>query len=86
MKKSLADFTEAIQINPSPIAYVMRGDAYGEKGEWDKAIADFNNAINRGLNHAEIYNSRGLAYGKKGDKAKAEADFVQASLQGPHYC
>ena len=44
------------------------------KGEYDKAVADFTEAIRLNPKYALAYLFRSTAYEKKGDKAKAEAD------------
>jgi tetratricopeptide (TPR) repeat protein len=46
-------------------AYNNRGIAYGEKGEYDRAIADYNRAIQLDPKLAFAYNNRGNAYNHK---------------------
>ena len=43
-------------------AYYNRGIAYGDKGEYDKAIEDYSKAIELNPEYAEAYNNRGNAY------------------------
>ncbi len=43
-------------------AYIIRGLAYGGKGEFDTAIEDYNKAIKLNPEYAGAYNNRGLAY------------------------
>jgi len=64
------------------MAYHERGVAYGQRREYDKAIADCTEAIRLDPASAVTYYVRGLAYEKKGDKAKAEADFAKAKKLG----
>ena len=55
-----------------------RGLAYQNKGDNDKAVVEFTEAIRLAPDSAEAFQKRGLAYEKKGEKAKAEADFAEA--------
>ena len=72
-----------IRINPDYAkAYDSRGVAYGLKGEYDKAIADYTAAIRINPDFAYAYNNRGLAYEELGEKAKAATDFAKAKELG----
>jgi len=53
-----------------------------KKGDPDKAIADYTEAIRLNPKYATAYYGRGYAYGQKGETAKAEADFAQAKKLG----
>ena len=44
------------------INYLNRGWAYSGKGDYDRAIADYNQAMGLHPNYALAYNNRGLAY------------------------
>ena len=72
--------TQAIRMNPNDSnAYYYRGLAYGKKGNYDEAIADFTKAITidpplaSKINpaFALAYVSRGLPYTEMGDYDKA---------------
>ena len=52
------------------------------KGDFDKAIADFTDAIRLDPKYAAAYYGRACVYSKKGEKAKAEQDFQQARKLG----
>jgi tetratricopeptide (TPR) repeat protein len=62
--------------------HTARGSAYESKGEHDKAIADYTEAIRLNPRDADARHGRGLAYQKKGDRVKAEADFTEAKKLG----
>ena len=66
------------------VTYHNRGLAYGNKGDFDRAIADFNKAIELNPNSNEAYNSRGIAYSSKGDFNSAIADFSKAIKLNPN--
>ena len=59
--------------------------AYGNKGEHDKAIADYTEAIRLNPKYAEAYYNRGVAYEDKGEHDKAIADFTEAIRLDPKY-
>lgn len=66
-------------MNPrgSP-AYADRGRAYLVKGDYERAIADFDQAIQFTPRHMTAYADRGLAHEKKGERDKAIADYRKA--------
>jgi tetratricopeptide (TPR) repeat protein len=68
-----------IQQNPNDVvAYHNRGDAYGLKGDIDRAISDYSKAIELNPNYAPAYNGRGRAYVSKGDYNRAVTDVTRA--------
>ena len=79
----IADAGEAIRLQPGAAAYNLRGSAYYDKGEYDIAIADFNDALRQGPPGGIIFHNRGNAWRGKGDYAKAIADYDQAIKLGP---
>jgi tetratricopeptide (TPR) repeat protein len=64
------------------MAYNNRGWAYDKKGDHDKAIAEYTEAIRLDPKDAMAYNNRGWAYRKKGELDKAKQDFDQAEKLG----
>ena len=60
-----------------------RGTAYRGKGDYDRAIADYNHAIEPRPKDADAYNGRGLVYRRKGDSNRALADYSQAISLDP---
>lgn len=76
-------YTEVIRLEPTDISVVSlahynRGVAYGEKGEIDLAIEDYNKTIQLNSNFADVYNNRGYAYREKGEFERAVEDYNQA--------
>ena len=63
--------------------YSHRGVRYFEKGEYDRAIADANEAIRLDPKNAIGYGIRGLAYDSKGDYDRAIADASEAIRLDP---
>ncbi|MCH9050323.1 MAG: tetratricopeptide repeat protein [Proteobacteria bacterium] len=62
-----------------------RGEAYDRKGEYDRAIADYDQAIRLKPDYALAFNDRGVAYYRKGEYDRAIADFDQAIRLKPDY-
>jgi len=95
--EAIGEFTEAIELNPdvdvAALAYVGRAACYHSKGdrvdnqggEYDKAIADCNKAIELGNKVIKLdpesntlalaYYQRGWVYSDKDEDDKAIADF-----------
>ena len=67
------------------IFYNNRGIAHKEKGELDRAIKDFDRAIELNPEFAEAYNNRGVAYGIKWEVDKAIADFNKTIALNPAF-
>lgn len=59
-------------------AFNTRGIGYRLKGEYDRAIQDYNQAIRINAKFATAYNNRAIAYDTKGDYERAIADYEQA--------
>lgn len=57
------------------VAFANRGLAYKRKGQWDRAIADYSEAIRLKSDDAEVLNNRGNAYYHKGQLDRAIKDY-----------
>jgi tetratricopeptide (TPR) repeat protein len=69
----------------SGFAYNNRGNAWREKGDLDRAIADFDQAIRVQPKSALAYNYRGIARKEKGEFDRAITDYDQAIRLDPKY-
>jgi tetratricopeptide (TPR) repeat protein len=59
-------------------AFNNRGVGYRLKGDYDRAIQDYNQAIKLNAKFATAYNNRGVAHDKKGEYDRAILDYDQA--------
>jgi tetratricopeptide (TPR) repeat protein len=63
----------------------IEGEAAGRAGDYDKALASFNEAIRLNHNDAVAYFDRGQTYSFKGDSPQAIADYTEAIRLDPKY-
>jgi tetratricopeptide (TPR) repeat protein len=77
--------TSLLMARNMPIIYVNRGTAYYNKGDYDRAIHDYDQTIRLNPNDVPAYYSRGLAYKKKRDYDRAVQDFDEAIRLNPNY-
>jgi tetratricopeptide (TPR) repeat protein len=64
-------------------AYNARANAFAHKGEYDRAIADLNEAIRLDPKNAHAFSNRGIAWRHKGDFERAVADYDEAIRLDP---
>jgi len=62
-----------------------RGFSAADKGDFDKAIQNYDKAIELKPDYAEAYNNRGVAYGEKDDFDKAIQNYDKAIELKPDY-
>ena len=67
------------------LAYSNRGVEWKGKGQLDRAIADYSEAIRINPKYAVAYNNRGFSYDNKGDYERAIADFTEAVRHNPKF-
>ncbi len=85
-KGAIADFTQAIQINPkSTEAYISRGLAHHDLEDFKKAIADFNQALILEPRNDQALYRRGEARTDTEDFQGAFSDVNQAIQINPKY-
>jgi tetratricopeptide (TPR) repeat protein len=65
-------------------AFVNRGNAYSGKGQNDRAIQDYDQAIKLNPNDADTFFDRGSVYSDKGQYDRAIQDFDQAIKLNPN--
>src|SRR5262249_23629389 len=83
--KALTDYTQAIdRISDHPTALAGRAVIYGERGEWDRAVADYSKALVR-EKRRDVLSLRGRAYQQLGQWDKAVADHTEVLKEHPNY-
>jgi tetratricopeptide (TPR) repeat protein len=97
LNKLIDDATEAIRRDPKAVdersesAYARRGRVYRDKGEYDKAITDYTEAVQvyqavkppyLRARLVEVYNGRAECYQKKRDYEKAITDYGEVIQLG----
>lgn len=88
--QALSDATEAIRLNPQDArllaeAYNDRGVGYSQKGQSDKAIADFSKAIDGDPKNAVYYTNRAVSRFNGAELDQAVADCGKAIECDPKY-
>jgi tetratricopeptide (TPR) repeat protein len=80
--RSFKDYTEAIRIDPEAVSSLLnRAHIYNQRHDYDRAIADANQAFEGGLSDygKQVgYGERGYAYQGKGDNDRAIADYTDS--------
>ncbi len=69
----------------SAVDYAKQGQQWALQGQYDRAIADYSEAIRLDPDFAFAYCNRGVAWGKKKQYARAIADLEQAVRLDPDY-
>jgi tetratricopeptide (TPR) repeat protein len=93
---ALADYSEAIRLEPSALLYQERGSVYVQQHQFQRALDDENTAIRLDPSTGLAYFFRSMAYGGlgAGDKASVDAQtavrldpslaqFIKLNGQGP---
>ena len=87
LRDAMIESDQATTDNPEdPVAWHLRGLHYRDDREnYDRAIADFTEAIRLTPDNAEILYDRGLAHKKLGDDDSALSDYGSAVAIKPDY-
>ena len=73
-----------MRIDPTyPAAYSNRGNVWFHKGEFDRAIADYDQAIQLDPKNTKAYYFRGMVWEKKRSLQAALADFKMHAQLAP---
>ena len=81
----LADFTEAIRLDPKDAAaYYNRGTAYSHMGSYGLAVADFTEALRLNPTCGRAYHNRGFAQTARKEYELAIADYSAALRLDPN--
>ena len=84
LDRAIADYTEAIRINPKVAAtFTNRGIAWHDRRDYDRALADTNEAIRLDPSFYFARSIRGLVWHAKGDFNNAIADYAEAIRLDP---
>jgi tetratricopeptide (TPR) repeat protein len=83
----IALWNDVVAMNISTIqaapAVMNRGNAYSAKGDLDRALQDYNQAIEINPENAGAYVNRALVLAKKGDSESAMNDYAKAISLNP---
>jgi len=84
LKQALADCNEALRLRPNdPYAFDSRGFVYLKLGDFNKAIADYDQSILLGGETASSLYGRGIAKLRKGETDAGNKDIAAASKSQP---
>ncbi|MDA8098720.1 MAG: tetratricopeptide repeat protein [Nitrospiraceae bacterium] len=83
IEQALADFDQALRLDPSAVSHMNRGKAYQALGKIGLAIEEYTAALRLDPSYALAYTNRGLAYQGKGENARALEDYTAAITLQP---
>jgi Flp pilus assembly protein TadD len=85
--RALVAFSDSIDAEPSADAYNNRGIVHYQKGDKERAIADYSEAVRLNPQHGEAFNNRAWTYYKSGQMqtALSDADRAVRLLPGESY-
>jgi serine/threonine protein kinase/tetratricopeptide (TPR) repeat protein len=85
LDRAIEQFEKVLALEPSfAFAHYALGDAFTQKGQYDRAIAEFNQAIElggRSVNHIGVL---GYAYGRSGNVNRAKEHLEELTARAAH--
>ncbi len=85
-RTNLASLSEVVRRNPTDVnALNMRGTAFAKSANYQRALADFNAAIDIDPQYYQAYGNRALVHIKMARTDLAKADYEQALRLSPQY-
>ena len=85
----MTDYNEAIRLDTKlGGAYLDRGNLYAGRGDYTRAITDFNQAIRFADSDemlADAYYARGVSHAQLGNRVKASEDYRKALQLNPNH-
>jgi tetratricopeptide (TPR) repeat protein len=85
LSPALAAVSDEIKHEPKARAYARRGKIWGALHEYDKALADFDEAIHRDPKQAEFFSDRAMARFSKSDYEHSISDLTEAIRLDPRF-
>ena len=83
LDRCIQECSRAINIEPHPEAYSVRGDAFMKRGDVEHALRDFERAKRIDAIVAKAYLMRSKSFKEKGELKKAAEDFERAVAIDP---
>lgn len=82
--KAVDALGKAIALHPADVwdDYVNRGNAYSDKGEFERAFENYDLALEANPGYGEAYYNRGIVFERQNEFEKAKAEFVRAYDHG----
>lgn len=85
IKDAMDDFARALKLSDDPDVYTQRGLIYHKIRNFRRAVVDFDEAIRRGEDSAQLHNFRALCLGQLGDWQEALVGYEAAVQKDPAF-